>query len=52
MNARAEYWIRIGMLAEANPGMTFRQIVSEQLNHAGVDIRKIAGVCGEAANRG
>lgn len=23
INAQAEYWIKVGMLAEANPGMTF-----------------------------
>ena len=42
-NAQAEYWIKIGMLAEANPSMPFTQIVSEQLKLANVDIRKIPG---------
>lgn len=43
INAQAEYWIKIGMLAEANPTMTFTQIVSEEMKHADVDIRKIVG---------
>ena len=43
INAQAEYWMKIGMLAEANPGMTYSQIISEQLKHADVDIRKIVG---------
>lgn len=42
INAQAEFWIRIGMLAEANPGMTFSQIVREQMKQADVDIRQIA----------
>lgn len=43
INAQAEYWIKIGMLAEANPSMSFSQIVSAQMKHADVDIRKIVG---------
>ncbi len=44
INAQAEYWIKIGMLAEANPTMSFSQIMSEQMKHAEVETRKIA--CG------
>ncbi|ALS97974.1 ParD-like family protein [Lacimicrobium alkaliphilum] len=43
INAQAEYWIKMGMLAEANPGMSFSEIVSEQMRQADVNIRKIAG---------
>lgn len=43
INAQAEYWVKIGMLAEANPGMPFSEIVQEQMKRADVDIRKIAG---------
>ena len=43
INAQAEYWIKIGMLAEANPTKTFTQIISDQMKHAEVDIRKVAG---------
>lgn len=42
INAQAEYWIKIGMLAEANPGMPFSQIVSEQMKQADVHIRTLA----------
>ena len=41
INAQAEYWIKIGMLAEANPSMTFPQIVSEELKQADVHIRQV-----------
>lgn len=43
INAQAEYWIKIGMLAEANPSMTFTQIVREQMKHADVNIGDIVG---------
>lgn len=41
INAQAEYWIKIGMLAETNPDMTFTEILQEQLKLASVDIRKV-----------
>tara|TARA_R110001599_G_scaffold94857_2_gene246349 strand:- start:3278 stop:3514 length:237 start_codon:yes stop_codon:yes gene_type:complete len=44
INAQAEYWIKIGMLAEANPGMSFSEIISAQMKHADVEIKKIVGV--------
>lgn len=43
INAQAEFWIKVGMLAEANPTMSFTQIMNEQMQFAEVDIRKIAG---------
>lgn len=43
INAQAEYWIKIGMLAEANPSLTFSEIVRAQMQHADVDIKKIVG---------
>lgn len=43
INAQAEYWIKIGMLAEANPSMSFSEIISDQMKHADVDIKKIVG---------
>lgn len=36
INAQAEFWMKIGALAEANPGMTFDDIVSQQLLEARV----------------
>lgn len=38
-NAQAEFWIRIGMIAEANPSMTFNMIVQMQLKSAGIIIK-------------
>lgn len=43
INAQAEYWIKIGMLAEANPGMTFSDIMHEQMRQADVDVRRVMG---------
>ncbi|KQT35395.1 hypothetical protein ASG29_02090 [Sphingomonas sp. Leaf412] len=34
INAQAEYWMTIGMLAEANPTMAFNDIVAMQLAQA------------------
>ncbi|MDV3253747.1 ParD-like family protein [Devosia sp. BK] len=31
INAQAEFWMKIGMLAEANPTMSFNDIVKMQL---------------------
>ena len=41
INAQAEFWIKIGMLAEANPTLSFNDIVKGQL--AAADVRP-AGV--------
>ncbi|MFS2108381.1 ParD-like family protein [Sphingomonas sp. Sphisp140] len=34
INAQAEFWMKIGMLAEANPALSFTQIVRMQLELA------------------
>ena len=31
INAQAEFWMKMGMLAEANPTLTFHQIVQAQM---------------------
>ncbi|MEO9340889.1 ParD-like family protein [Mesorhizobium sp. SB112] len=31
INAQAEFWMKIGMLAEANPTLSFNEIVKMQL---------------------
>jgi hypothetical protein len=36
INAQAEFWMRIGMIAETHATMTFNEIVSMQLNAADV----------------
>jgi hypothetical protein len=42
INAQAEYWMKIGMLAEANPGMSFTDIMRAQLRHAAVEMRTLS----------
>lgn len=34
INAQAEYWMKIGMLAEAHPTLSFNQLVAMQLGAA------------------
>ena len=36
INAQAEFWMKIGMLAEANPTLSFSEIVKMQLAAADV----------------
>jgi hypothetical protein len=36
INAQAEFWMKIGMLAEANPTLSFNDIVKMQLETAGL----------------
>ena len=36
INAQAEFWMKIGMLAEAHPTLSFNQIVRMQLDNAQV----------------
>ena len=42
INAQAEYWMTIGMLAEANPTLSFNQIVKMRLAAAQVRIPEAA----------
>jgi len=37
INAQAAFWIKIGMLCELHPQLTFQQIVARELRAAGVD---------------
>jgi hypothetical protein len=36
INAQAAFWIKVGMLAETNPGLSFNEIVARELASAGV----------------
>lgn len=36
INAQAAYWIRIGMLCETNPTLSFTEILTRELEAAGV----------------
>ena len=38
INSQSEYWIKIGMLAELNPTMTYAEIIKQQLAHANVTV--------------
>ncbi|MGO1161342.1 ParD-like family protein [Brucella pseudogrignonensis] len=42
INAQAEYWMKIGMLAQANPELSFNEIVQMQLRAAHVEIPVLA----------
>lgn len=37
INAQAAFWIRIGLLCEMNPTLSFNQIVVRELRAAGVE---------------
>ena len=36
INAQATFWIKIGMMAEMNPQLSFNEIVARELQAAGV----------------
>ncbi|WP_230482289.1 ParD-like family protein [Sphingomonas sp. Leaf21] len=38
INAQAEFWMKMGMLAEANPGLTFHEIVRGQMTMADLSL--------------
>ena len=38
INAQAAFWIRIGMLCETHPGVTFQELVARELKAAGVEM--------------
>ena len=42
INAQAAFWIRIGMLCELNPGLTFQELVARELKAAGVSAPNLA----------
>lgn len=37
INAQAAFWIRMGMLAELNPQLSFQQIIAREMKEAGVN---------------
>ncbi len=41
INAQAAFWIKIGMLCEMNPGLTFSEIVAREFKTAGVKPKAI-----------
>lgn len=42
INAQAEFWMKVGMLAEANPTLTFTEIMARQRRDADVQMPQIA----------
>ncbi|WP_462179078.1 ParD-like family protein [Pseudoalteromonas gelatinilytica] len=42
INSQSEYWIKIGMLAELNPTMTYSDIIKEQLRQADVKAKGVS----------
>lgn len=42
INAQAAYWIKIGMLCELNPTLSFNDIVARELQTAGVSADALA----------
>ncbi|GHB42675.1 hypothetical protein GCM10007094_34960 [Pseudovibrio japonicus] len=36
INAQAEFWMKIGMLAELNPTLTYAQLIQQQLEACNV----------------
>ena len=49
INAQAAFWIKIGMLCELNPGLTFQELVARELKAAGVDAPDVAAPAALAA---
>jgi len=37
INAQAAYWIRIGMLCEANPTLSYTEVLAREMSSAGVE---------------
>ena len=41
INAQAAFWIKIGMLCELHPELTYQEIVSRELRQAGLDAMEL-----------
>lgn len=42
INAQAEFWMKIGMLAETNPTMSFNEIIKTQLAAVPADLPRLS----------
>jgi hypothetical protein len=38
INAQAEFWMKVGMLCEANPSLSFTEIMAQQRKNADVQM--------------
>lgn len=41
INSQAEFWIKMGMLAELNPSLTFNEIIHQQLKKENVSLQGV-----------
>lgn len=44
INAQATFWIKIGMLCEMNPTVSFNDIVARELRASGVEDQSVNGL--------
>lgn len=44
INSQAEFWIRIGMLAELHPQLSFNQLVADLMKSADVNLANVTQV--------
>jgi hypothetical protein len=42
INAQAAYWIKVGMLCETNPTLSFAEIIEREFSAAGVSAPSLA----------
>jgi hypothetical protein len=42
INAQAAFWIKVGLLCETNPTLSFNQIIERELASAGVSAQPLA----------
>ncbi|HTV71684.1 MAG TPA: ParD-like family protein [Rhizobiaceae bacterium] len=42
INAQAAYWIKVGMLCETNPTLSYGEIIERELSSAGVSAQQPA----------
>ena len=49
INAQAAWWIKVGMLCETNPTLSFTEILERELNSAGVPAEPLALVTHDQA---
>ena len=43
INAQAAYWIKVGMLCETNPTLSFTEIINREFSSAGVSAHPLDG---------
>jgi hypothetical protein len=41
INAQATFWIKMGMLCELDPQLTFNEIIARELKRVGVEARAV-----------